>query len=67
MPNAPIWTSLPLAPVALERRGPGDSRVRLSLSGKALTIAAALSPAERLEFAGALERAIADARLGVPR
>ncbi|HYD45661.1 MAG TPA: DUF2244 domain-containing protein [Phenylobacterium sp.] len=63
-----VWRSpTAFTRVALERRGPGDSRVRLSLSGKAMTIAAALSPAERVDFANALERAIADARLGVLR
>lgn len=66
--DQPVWRSpTAFTRVAVERRGPGDSRVRLSLSGKALTIAAALSPAERLDFASALERAIAEARLGVLR
>lgn len=60
-----VWSSpTAFTRVAVERRGPGDSRVRLSLSGKALTIARALSPAERLEFAGALEQAILAARMG---
>ena len=63
-----VWRSpTAFTRVAMERRGPGDSRVRLSLSGKAMTIASALSPAERADFAVALDRAIADARMGMPR
>ena len=38
--------------------------VRLAMSGRHASIAAALSPVERADFARALERAIYDARRG---
>jgi uncharacterized membrane protein len=37
-------------------------RVRLGLSGRRLTVGAALSPRERIDFGHALERAVARAR-----
>jgi uncharacterized membrane protein len=60
-----VWRSpTHFTQVALERAGEHDSRVTLSLSGKRLSIARVLSPAERADFAAALERAIAEARAG---
>ena len=58
-----IWTS----PTAFTRVGvdlPGEheARVRLMMSRRRLTLARALSPPERVDFARALERAILDAR-----
>jgi uncharacterized membrane protein len=49
--------------VDFETTGEFDSRVRLMLSDKRLTIARALAPRERGQFARALEAAIREARL----
>jgi len=49
--------------VDFEKIGEFDSRVRLLLSDKRLTIARALAPRERGRFARALESAIREARL----
>lgn len=58
-----IWTSkTTFTGVDVERSGEHDARVRLTLSGKRLTVAAALSPDERIAFAAALRLAIAKAR-----
>jgi uncharacterized membrane protein len=58
-----IWTS-PTAFTRVEIEAPGEpeTRIRLQLSGRALTIAMALSPKERTDFAEALERAIRAAK-----
>jgi uncharacterized membrane protein len=57
-----VWTS----PTAFTRVavdvGEDDAEVKLELSGRSLTIAQALSPAERADFAAALQRAIRAAR-----
>jgi uncharacterized membrane protein len=58
-----VWSSpTAFTRVTLENGGEHHARVELRLSGKALPIAAALSPKERTAFAEALERAIATAR-----
>ena len=58
-----VWTSpTPFTTVALEDVGHA-SRVRLSLSGRRLTVGAALSPKERVDFGRALEAAVRLARL----
>lgn len=58
-----IWTSpTAFTRVAIEAPGEPETRIRLQLSGRALTIARALSPKERTDFAEALERAIRAAR-----
>jgi uncharacterized membrane protein len=58
-----IWTSpTAFTRVAVEAPGEPETRIRLQLSGRALTIAHALSPKERTDFAEALERAIRAAR-----
>jgi uncharacterized membrane protein len=58
-----IWTSpTAFTRVAVELPGESETRIRLQLSGRALTIARALSPKERTDFAEALERAILAAR-----
>lgn len=58
-----VWSSpTAFTQVSLEEADPHNSRVELRLSGKAMTVAAALSPRERAAFAQALERAIAAAR-----
>lgn len=58
-----VWTSpTAFTRVAVEAPGEHETRVRLHLSGRALTIAHALSPGERGAFAGALQQAIAAAR-----
>jgi uncharacterized membrane protein len=58
-----VWRSpTAFTAVAVEHIGQHEARVRLRLSAKRLTVARALSPKERGEFAGALERAIRDAR-----
>jgi uncharacterized membrane protein len=58
-----IWRSpTAFTAVALEQAGQHEARVRLRLSGRRLTVAQALSPRERGEFADALERAIQHAR-----
>jgi uncharacterized membrane protein len=57
-----VWTSpTAFTAVALEDVGHA-SRVRLSLSGRRLTVGAALSPKERLDFGRALEGAVRKAR-----
>jgi uncharacterized membrane protein len=58
-----VWRSpTAFTGVALEDVGHA-SRVRLSLSGRRLTVGAALSPKERLDFGRALEDAVRQARL----
>jgi uncharacterized membrane protein len=58
-----VWTSpTAFTGVAVDRPGEHDTRVRLTLSGKRLTVGAALSPEERWAFAQALRLAIANAR-----
>ncbi|MDR3513113.1 MAG: DUF2244 domain-containing protein [Caulobacteraceae bacterium] len=58
-----IWTSpTAFTRVSVEAPDEHEARVRLHLSGKALTIARALSPHERVRFAEALEAAIRKAR-----
>ena len=58
-----VWRSpTAFTAVAVERAGQHEARVRLRLSGRRLTVARALSPKERGEFANALERAIERAR-----
>lgn len=58
-----VWTSpTAFTRVSLEVPDPYEARVRLHLSGRALTIARALSPPERVDFAGALDTAIRRAR-----
>ena len=61
-----VWTSpTAFTGVALENVG-HDARVRLSLSGRRLTVGAALSPKERVDFGHALESAVRRARLERP-
>jgi uncharacterized membrane protein len=58
-----VWTSkTAFTGVDVERAGEHDARVRVTLSGRRLTVAAALSPDERIAFAEALRMAIARAR-----
>jgi len=58
-----VWRSpTAFTAVAIEQAGQHDARVRLRLSARRLTVARALSPKERCEFADALERAIGKAR-----
>jgi uncharacterized membrane protein len=58
-----VWVSpTAFTAVALEDVGAHGSRVRLSLSGKRLTVGAALSPKERVDFGRALEAAVGRAR-----
>ena len=58
-----IWSSpTAFTQVAVELAGEPETRVRLRLSGRALTVAHALSPAERADFAEALRTAIRQAR-----
>ena len=58
-----VWRSpTAFTAVAVEFAGEHDARVRLRLSGRRLTVARALSPKERGDFAAALERAITRAR-----
>ena len=57
-----VWTSpTAFTAVALENVGHA-ARVRLSLSGRRLTVGAALSPKERIDFGQALEQALSAAR-----
>ena len=57
-----IWASpTAFTRVALETLG-DDNRVRLQLSGRRLTVGAALSPRERRDFGRALEAAVGRAR-----
>jgi uncharacterized membrane protein len=54
-----VWSSpTAFTRVAVEHAGEPEARIRLCLSGRALTVARALSPLERARFAEALERAI---------
>jgi uncharacterized membrane protein len=58
-----VWTSpTAFTRVVVEASGEHEARVRLSLSGRAMTIGAALSPGEREGLAAALESAIGKAR-----
>ncbi|MBC7670320.1 DUF2244 domain-containing protein [Caulobacter sp. DWR2-3-1b2] len=58
-----IWTSpTAFTRVGVEQAGEHEARVRLMMSRRRLTLARALSPLERVDFARALERAILDAR-----
>ena len=58
-----VWASpTAFTRVALENVG-HEARVRLSLSGRRLTVGAALSPKERVDFGHALEGAVRAARL----
>jgi len=59
-----VWTSpTAFTRVAMETADDDDAvQVRLKLSGRSLTVAQALSPKERADFAAALERAIHAAR-----
>jgi uncharacterized membrane protein len=58
-----VWTSpTAFTRVSIEAPSEHEARVRLHLSQRALTIARALSPRERTQFADALETAIRDAR-----
>jgi uncharacterized membrane protein len=57
-----VWTSpTAFTRVAVEV-GEDEAEVKLELSGRSLAIAQALSPAERADFAAALQRAIREAR-----
>ena len=57
-----IWSSpTAFTRVAVEQPGEPEARIRLHLSGRALTVARALSPREREDFAEALQRAIREA------
>ena len=57
-----VWTSpTAFTRVAVEQPGEPEARIRLCLSGRALTVARALSPPEREDFAEALQRAIREA------
>jgi uncharacterized membrane protein len=57
-----IWSSpTAFTQVSVERPGEPETRIRLQLSGRALTVAQALSPNERDAFAEALRKAIHDA------
>lgn len=57
--NVTVWSSpTAFTRVALEDAGEPEARVELRLSGRAVTVAAALSPGERAAFATALQRAI---------
>ena len=54
-----VWTSpTAFTRVAVELPGEPEARIRLHLSGRALTVARALSPGERTRFAEALQQAI---------
>lgn len=58
-----VWRSpTAFTAVAVEHPGEHETRVRLRLSSQRLTVARALSPKERGDFAAALERAITSAR-----
>jgi len=57
-----IWSSpTAFTRVAVEQPGEPEARIRLQLSGRALTVAGALSPGERTRFAEALQTAIRQA------
>jgi uncharacterized membrane protein len=54
-----VWTSpTAFTRVAVERPGEAEARIQLKLSGRAHTVAHALSPLERTRFAEALQEAI---------
>ncbi|SFK38633.1 DUF2244 domain-containing protein [Caulobacter sp. UNC279MFTsu5.1] len=58
-----IWTSpTAFTRVGVDQPGEHETRVRLMMSRKRLTLGRALSPPERVDFARALERAILEAR-----
>lgn len=58
-----VWRSpTAFTNVDLEDEGEHEARVRVRLSGRRLTVAAALSPPERVDFAKALRTAVARAR-----
>jgi uncharacterized membrane protein len=58
-----VWESpTAFTRVHVERDGPRTVGLKLALSGRELSVAVALSPRERAEFAQALERAIWQAR-----
>ena len=58
-----IWTSpTAFTRVDVDQPDEHEARVRLRIYRRRLTLARALSPPERVEFADALERAIRDAR-----
>lgn len=58
-----VWRSpTAFTRVDVEERGDEDRRVRLRLSSRAFTVAKALSPPERRQFAIALQDAIRNAR-----
>jgi uncharacterized membrane protein len=58
-----VWSSpTAFTRVSVEAPDEHEARVRLHLSDKALTVAHALSPLERMRFADALEAAIRKAR-----
>jgi uncharacterized membrane protein len=58
-----VWTSAPaFTRVDLDHPGRHASRLRLSSKGKGLTLAAAVSPGEREQFAEALQAAVKAAR-----
>ena len=57
-----VWSSpTAFTRVAVEQPGEPETRIRLRLSGRALTVARALSPPERTAFAEALRVAIREA------
>ncbi|HEX4179274.1 MAG TPA: DUF2244 domain-containing protein [Caulobacteraceae bacterium] len=59
-----VWSSpTAFTRISVERPGEPETRVRLQLSGRALTVAHALSPKERGAFAEALREAIREANL----
>jgi uncharacterized membrane protein len=58
-----IWTSpTAFTRVGVDQPGEHETRVRLMMSRRRLTLGRALSPPERVDFARALERAILEAR-----
>lgn len=58
-----VWTSpTAFTGVDLDQPGEHEARVRLRIYRRRLTLARALSPPERVEFAAALRRAIREAR-----
>lgn len=58
-----VWTSpTAFTRVGVDQPGEHETRVRLMMSRRCLTLGRALSPPERVDFARALERAILRAR-----
>lgn len=58
-----IWTSpTAFTRVGVDQPGEHETRVRLMMSRRRLSLGRALSPPERVDFAHALERAILEAR-----